>query len=239
MKLVALSGIFDNFFAIDIAPGVYTSLIVMIIVAILAIIVGVMARKFPIIDDWSEGIVKNGNPNNTEGSFDVLYAKPDDPDIANGRIMKTSAPVVLAQAFMEDSSYGNSIGESRIRMIDARASGFNSALMAYCQAVYEISSGSMNSASAQMAIGFRDVDGRMILPGNTCRFVSREGTDDGKDKVIYYGYIRNVVHHMSTGGGCSTTINMSYIRPDEEYKIDGNPVIEDGNVNAAYGELRS
>ena len=45
MKLVALSGIFDNFFAIDIAPGVYTSLIVMIIVAILAIVVGVMARR--------------------------------------------------------------------------------------------------------------------------------------------------------------------------------------------------
>lgn len=45
MKLVALNGLFDNFFAIDIAPGVYSSLIVMLIVAVLAIIVGVMARR--------------------------------------------------------------------------------------------------------------------------------------------------------------------------------------------------
>ena len=45
MKILAVSDLFDNFLAIDIAPGVYSSLIVVFVVIVLAIIVGILARR--------------------------------------------------------------------------------------------------------------------------------------------------------------------------------------------------
>lgn len=45
MKAIAQVELFNNFFVFDIAPGVYSSLIVMLIVTVLAIIVGVMAKR--------------------------------------------------------------------------------------------------------------------------------------------------------------------------------------------------
>ena len=45
MKAIAQVELFNNFFVFDIAPAVYSSLIVMLIVTVLAIIVGVMAKR--------------------------------------------------------------------------------------------------------------------------------------------------------------------------------------------------
>ena len=45
MKILAVSDLFDNFLAIDSAPGVYSSLIVVFVVIVLAIIVGILARR--------------------------------------------------------------------------------------------------------------------------------------------------------------------------------------------------
>lgn len=193
-------------------------------------LVGVMARKPKIYFDLlTQGIWKCGNMDKTNAIFDVLYVPPGlDPQNASGRIMKTSFPTVLEQAFREDAPHGDWLTEGIMSLKGERKVGLSGALMAYCQAVYEISVGSMTMGTAQMALWFRDREGNLILPGNTCRFVSGE-------KTIYYGYIRNVTHTMSTEGGCCTAVGMSYVRPEAKLLVDGVPVIEDGDVNAAYG----
>ena len=45
MTILATEGLFDNFLKFDIAPGVYSSLIVMLIIAVLAIIIGILAKR--------------------------------------------------------------------------------------------------------------------------------------------------------------------------------------------------
>ena len=186
-------------------------------------IVGVMARKMRIFENrlttWANPV--GMRPKDEVGMCDVLYC-PVPPTQADGRIMKTSAPFILTQAFMEDGIVGTDLVTGFADTGNQRLNGFDSALRLYCRAVYEITYGSMNTGKAQMALGFRDANGKLLLPGNTCRFVSR-----GKD--IYYGYIRNVVHSLSTKGGCATTVGMSHVRPT--LTVDK---VKDGNKNAAY-----
>lgn len=195
-------------------------------------LVGVMARAFsPFVEAVSEGCVKFGNPteNDRESMInDVLYVPEGmSPETADGRIMKTSAPAVLDQAIRMDSASGDNIAGSEVQFVSERATGFNMALRKYCQAVYEITAGSMSMGKAQMALGFKDAGGRLILPGNTCKFVSK-----GKD--IYYGYIKKVAHVLSTRGGCCTMVDMSHVRPREKYMVYGIPAVVDGNSNPAY-----
>lgn len=192
-------------------------------------ITGVMCRKVgPHNDNISLGLIRNGNPNEKPPAGEVLYVPPGvDPNKADGRIMKTNAPVVLESAVRRDAQYGDAISLGNVDMLKELADNYNEVIEKYCKAVYEMTAASMIHAKAQMAMWFTDMDGNLILPGNTCRFKS-----EGKD--IYYGYIRQVVHHLSTGGGCSTTVAMSYVRPEASFKIAGSVAIAAGSKNAAY-----
>jgi len=187
-------------------------------------IAGVMARKLRIFGDkvsnWRCPL--NSNPPDESGVCDVLYS-PVEPKHADGRIMKTSAPSVLYQAFMGDGITGKMLTTGFADTTEPWLKGFDNALGVFCRAVYENTYGSMNTAKAQLALSTKDDGGQLILPGNTCKFVS-QGVD------IYYGYIKNVVHSMAVKGGCSTTINMSNVRP----KLDIKEKIPNGNENAAY-----
>ena len=191
---------------------------------------GVVCRKLgPYNDDINLGLKRNGTANQKDypGGF-VMYVPPGvDTTKADGRIMMTSAPAVLDAAFRRDATYGKAISQGNTDMQKDAADNYNDVIKKYCKAVYEITAASMIHAKAQMAMWFTDMDGNLILPGNTCRFVS-----EGKD--IYYGYIRNVVHSMSTSGGCSTTVAMSYVRPEASFKIGDKIAIEAGSRNAAY-----
>ena len=192
-------------------------------------ITGVMCRKLgPYNDNVSLGMIRNGNPNQKDPVAEVMYI-PDGVDVksASGRIMKTSAPAVLDIALRRDAAYGKSISLGNVYLQKAAADNYNKVVGKYCKAVYETTAASMVNAKAQMAMWFTDMDGNLILPGNTCRFIS-----EGKD--IYYGYARSVVHSMSTQGGCSTTVSMSYVRPEESFKIGGKVAIAAGSKNAAY-----
>ena len=192
-------------------------------------ITGVMCRSLgPSNVDASLGLIRNGNVNQKYPFADAMYV-PDavDTSKADGRIMKTSAPAVLDSACSRDATYGGDISTGQTDMQKAASDGYKDAVEKYCKAVYEITAASMIHAKAQMAMWFTDMDGNLILPGNTCCFKS-----EGKD--IYYGYARQVVHHMSTSGGCSTTVAMSYVRPEASFKIGGSVAIAAGSKNAAY-----
>ena len=191
-------------------------------------LVGVMARKLgPYADPISLGYIKNGNDNTKPPVAEVVYVpKGINVSTADGRIIKTSAPAILDAAFRRDAPAGQTISLGNINMEAARADGYNSIIGKYCKAVYEITAASMIRARCQLALSFH-LGGKLVLPGNTCKFVS-EG------KTLYYGYIQDVVHHVSTGGGNSTTIKMSYVRPEESFKIKGNVAIQAGSPNAAY-----
>lgn len=191
-------------------------------------LIGVYTRKPSHFSDiYTLGMRNNGNANRTDTISNLFYSPFEKVEDADGRIMATSCPDVLAEALMEDAATGKTLTLSNIDTKEARASGLRGALIKYCQAVYEITTASMNTATAKMILMFRDRNNKLILPGNTCRFISK-----GKD--IYYGYARQVVHYLSTRGGCCTTIQMSYVRPDEKYKIMDKEVIKDGDKNPAY-----
>lgn len=192
-------------------------------------ITGVMCRKLgPYNCNASLGLIRNGNPNQKDPVAEMMYI-PNGVDLtsASGRIMKTSAPAVLDIAFRRDAAYGKAISLAKIQLQKAAADNYNQVVRKYCKAVYETTAASMVNAKAQMAMWFTDMDRNLILPGNTCRFIS-----EGKD--IYFGYARSVVHSMSTQGGCSTTVSMSYVRPTENFMIGGKIAIEAGSKNAAY-----
>lgn len=192
-------------------------------------ITGVMCRKLgPYNDNVSLGMIRNGNQNKEDPVAEVMYI-PDGVDVesARGRIMKTSAPAVLDIALRRDAAYGRSISLGNVYLQKAAADNYNKVVGKYCKAVYETTAASMVNAKAQMAMWFTDMDGNRILPGNTCRFIS-----EGKD--IYYGYARSVLHSMSTQGGCSTTVSMSYVRPTPSFMIGEKVAIEAGSKNAAY-----
>lgn len=199
-------------------------------------ITGVMCRKLgPYNCNASLGLIRNGNPNQKDPVADVMYI-PNGVDVnsASGRIMKTSAPAVLDIAFRRDAAYGKAISLGKVYLQKAAADNYNSVVGKYCKALYEITAASMVNAKAQMAMWFRDKDkdGKLILPGNTCKFISKG--DKGEENVIYYGYARSVVHSMSTQGGCSTTVSMSYVRPTENFMIGDEVAIAAGSKNAAY-----
>jgi hypothetical protein len=190
----------------------------------------VVCRKLgPYNDDINLGLIRNGTANQKDypGGFVMYVPTGVDTTKADGRIMMISAPSVLDAAFRRDATYGEAISLGNTDLQKEAADNYNYILKKYCKAVYEITAASMIHAKAQMAMWFTDMDGKLILPGNTCRFVS-----EGKD--IYYGYIRNVVHSMSTSGGCSTTVAMSYVRPEASFKIGGQVAIAAGSKNAAY-----
>ena len=185
---------------------------------------GVMARKLIIFNNrlttWANSVGQR--PVDDESICDVLYC-PEPPKRADGRIMKTSAPVVMQQMAMENSVCGGNIVTGNVDADKQILSSFDEALSVYCKAVFEKTYGSMNSAKAQMALGFKDVNGKWILPGNTFEFMSN-------GKPIYYGYIRSVVHSLATKGGCSTMLTMSHVRPTLTVSK-----VPNGNENAAYG----
>lgn len=178
-------------------------------------------------DMYTLGMMDNGNADQTDTINNIFYSPFTKVSDADGRVMATNCPPVLGQALMEDAATGKTLALSSIDTKEARSSGLLGALIKYCQAVYEMTAASMNSATAKMILGFKDREGNLILPGNTCKFVSQ-------GKAIYYGYATKVVHYMSTKGGCCTTVCMSHVRPDEEYKLMDQNVIKNGNINPAY-----
>lgn len=186
-------------------------------------LVGVMARKLAIsgqrLITWAN--VMSDRPDGEKIVSNVLYC-PVQPERADGRIMVVPSPRLLHQAFMEDGLFGSLLTNALAQTAGYRLNAFTAPLEKYCQAVYETTYGSMNSCNTRMALGFKDANGKWLLPGNTCKFVSH-------GKSIYYGYLRNVVHSLNTEGGCATILTMSYVRPTETVET-----IPDGNKNAVY-----
>ena len=189
---------------------------------------GVMARKLgPYTDQISLMVMRDGNANEQNPVTSEAYIPMSDPGPSRGRMMVTSAPMVLEAAFRRDAPHGNTIATANIDAEKTRIDFYNKAIKQYCKAVYEVSALSMVKARASMVLAFRDIYGNLILPGNTCVFKSG-------DYAIYYGYAQEVVHHWSTDGGCATTITMAYVRPEEDFKIGDKTVIAAGSPNAAY-----
>ena len=178
-------------------------------------IAGVMTRGIgKAVDGINQGLAskKNGNIENpdTEPCGEVMYAPGSvDPETAPGRVMKVSCPYCLDAAFrMDAESRSPDIISARVDGKDPRALCFQDMLNKYCQQVYEMSEHSMVRAKAQMALFFKDSGGKnLLLPGNTCTFTTRDAG------ILYYGYITGVLHHISTEGGCGTTVSMNYVRP--------------------------
>ena len=190
-------------------------------------LVGVMARKLgPYADLPNQGFMPNGNPLEEKPTSEVMYAPVKNVEVADGRIVKTHAPAMLEAAFRMDAPYGNSVSQGTIELSKQMKDDYNSAIGKYCKAVYEITAASMIQAKTQMPVSFHS-GGKLLLPGNTCRFKTK-----GQD--LFYGYIRNVVHHVSTNGGNSTTVAMSYVRPEASFKMKGQEAIKAGAPNAAY-----
>jgi hypothetical protein len=182
-----------------------------------------MTRKLAIsaqrLVTWAN--VMSDRPDGETIASNVLYC-PVMPDKADGRIMIVPAPRLLHQAFMEDGLCGRLLTNALAQTAGYRLNAFTAPLEKYCQAVYETTYGSMNSCNARMALGLGDAEGKLLLPGNTCKFVSQ-------GKSVYYGYLRNVVHSMNTSGECATILTMSYVRPTETVET-----IPNGNKNAVY-----
>ena len=190
-------------------------------------LIGVMARKLgPYADLPNQGFLPNGNPLEEKPTSEVMYAPVKDVGISDGRIVKTHAPDMLEAAFRMDAPYGDSVSQGMIELSKQMKDDYNSAIGKYCKAVYEITAASMIQARVQMAVSFHS-GGKLLLPGNTCK-LSGNGND------LFYGYIRNVVHHVSTNGGNSTTVAMSYVRPEASFKLKGQTAISAGSPNAAY-----
>lgn len=195
-------------------------------------IVGVMSTKLGVYaDPINLGFRdRSGKPYSKKEAVvcEYMYTPPGVTlSMADGRVMKTQPPALLQSAFWKDGEAGTFISNCQGVGNSSVQDGYNGILEKYCKAVYEMTVASMKNAGTSMALSLRDGHGSMILPGNTCRFISG-GTP------ILYGYIRNVVHHMSTSGGNSTSISMSYVRHTEDFKIGGTTVIKAGSPNAAY-----
>ena len=187
------------------------------------------SKAGPYNDKINLGLIRNGNIIDKDPSGQVLYV-PDGvtPSTANGRIMMVQCPKILDSAFRRDApSKSKYIVLSDIILRATRMGAYNECLKKYCKAVYESTAASMVQAKAVMALWFKDMDGKLILPGNTCKFVS-EG------KTIYHGLINRVVHNMSTSGGNSTVVMMTNVRPEASYKVGETTAISAGSPNAAY-----
>lgn len=191
-------------------------------------LIGVCARKPGAFSGPVDlGFNEDGNPSEKDPVDEVLYVPIADASASSGRIMKVSAPAFLEGAYRMAAQKGV-ILSSMISALSPEAKvGYNGAVGKYAKAVYEMTAASMCQAKASMVVMFRDKGGKLILPGNTCKFVAGGET-------VYYGYIRKVVHYLSTSGGNSTTVAMSYVRPSESYMIGDKVAIEAGSPNAAY-----
>ena len=193
-------------------------------------IAGVMARGLgPYNDPENQGIFINANANKVDKPSITMYVPTPfvNPSLAGGRIVKTSTPTVLDMAFREDAPKGPILASATTKIYEQRKGSYTKALEAYCKAVYEITAASMSRATARMALYFHDASGNLIIPGSTCKFTS--GLLD-----IYYGYIMNIVHHVSVDGGNSTTVNMAYVRPYPDYKVRDQTAIPIGSPNPTY-----
>lgn len=189
---------------------------------------GVMVNKFGAYNQMVTLGSFEAKERNKQKKYSQYFYAPEEPVNADGRILMVDAPSVLQTMITIDSSYGG----GKISQMDEQTStdvetAFDSAISTYAQAVYETSVLSLRKATAVMALKFGDKDGNAILPGNTCKFVSN-------GNALYYGYITSVVHNLSTAGGNSTVVSMTYARPDSGYKLNGNTVIAEGSPNAAY-----
>lgn len=191
-------------------------------------IAGVMARKRgPFNDLLSLGLIRNGNACEKGTNTDVLYSPVENPSASDGRIMKIAAPAILDSAFRRDAQHGATIALGTFDTSKESVDGYNEVVEKYAKAVYEISVRSMVRATATMAIWFKDGSERLILPGQTCKFVSG-------GKPVYYGYIQRVVHNVSISGVNSTTVAMSHVRPTPGLEGSGGTLVEAGAPNAAY-----
>jgi len=201
-------------------------------------IVGVMCRKLgPGNNLINLGLLDNGNLffGNGEPVEEILYS-PDGVtvDTSDGRIMKTACPMILDSAYRRNAPWGR----GGIALMDEKAKtalkeGYNTVMTKYAKALYENTVAAMVQVNARMALwprdqSYSDYEGAMILPGNTCAMEEPDG------EPLFYGYIRNVVHHLSVEGGCSTIVSMSHVRPDESYKVADKVAIAAGSPNAAY-----
>ena len=194
-------------------------------------IAGVMSRKLESANDMvSQGVYENGNENENDPVRDeVMYVPIPEPKLSDGRIMKVSPPPILDSAFRRAESYGDDLPGSKTEFEDLASKSYDEVIKTYCKAVYQTTAASMMRSKAQMALWFRDRNGKLHLPGNTYKFVSQ-----GED--IYYGYAINVVHHMSSAGGCSTTVSMAHVRPMPDFYVSGSVAIPIGSKNPAYDE---
>ena len=193
---------------------------------------GVMVNKISLYEQglslggWTVGKV----PDKAKNMAQYFYA-PVKPDIADGRIVVVAPPAIMVEVANLNSTYGSiklSNGSSDLRT--EFGDNFNRIMTGYAKAVYETSVASMRNGVAYMALRFGDNNGNPILPGNTCKFVI------GSGKVLYYGYITSVVHNLSTNGGNSTVVSMSYVRSSPGYKVRGKTVIKAGSPSPAYAQ---
>ena len=193
-------------------------------------IAGIMCRRLgPGSFSMNQGTYRGGNPMVDPPDGEVMYTPEpmESPKLADGRIMKIPSPSILEGAFARDAPHGDDIPGSEEDGEEEVQTGFKDVLTRYCRAVYENTAASRSCARLQRKLGFRDKNGKLILPGNTCVFKS-----DGKD--IYYGYINNVVHHISISGGCGTAVAMSRVRSTPDFKINGQTAIAYDSKNPAY-----
>jgi hypothetical protein len=59
---------------------------------------------------------------------------------------------------------------------------------------------------------------------------------EAEGETIYYGYINNVTHSLSTGGGCATILDLAYVRGTPGHMVGGVTAIPLDANNAAYTE---
>lgn len=195
-------------------------------------IVGVMSTKLGVYaDPINLGFRdRNGNPYDKKEAVVCEYMYTPQGvtlSMADGRVMKTQPPALLQSAFWKDGDAGQAITTCEGAANKSVQDGYNDILEKYCKAVYELTVASMKNARTSMALSLHDKEGKLILPGNTCKFTSG-------GRPLFFGYIRNVVHHMSTSGSNSTVVAMSYVRHTEDFKIGNKTVIKAGSPNAAY-----
>lgn len=192
-------------------------------------LIGVMTRKLgPYASVVSAGVYKAGNASQTpQPTAEHVYVPPiDGVSSSSGRIMKVSPPAILESAYRLSPFAGQTISAGGSDADKVMANAYDSAIKPYCQAVYEISAGSMCQGNVRMPVTLR-VGGKLLVPGNTCKFVS-----GGAD--LYYGYVSGVVHHLSTEGGNSTIVSMTHVRPQAAWMVGGQAAIAAGAESAAY-----
>ena len=150
-------------------------------------IVGVMSTKLGFFADPINNGFKdrNGNPYSKKEAVvcEYMYTPKDVTlSMADGRVMKIQPPAILQSSFWAEGGAGKRIDNYKGVTESTIQDGYNEILKKYCKAVYEMTVASMKNANTGMALSIHDEKGRLILPGNTCRF-----TSGGKD--IFFGYI--------------------------------------------------